>query len=243
MLSFDDGYRDFLEFALPQLRRRSLPANMNIIPECVLSGRPPWNVLLYDFLSSVSLQEAIAVELPGLAPLRNEDSTALKAGLGMRLSRFLKQRPAAERGPLWELFRERYMRGRSFDVTAMMTLHELRSMPGEISLGAHSFSHESMGYESDQFFQDDFRRCQTFFREHLDLPVGIYAFPNGSYRRSQIDWLLAQGVERVLLVDEKLAPLGKHPVLPRLTFSADTRQEAVLKGIGFGRRLARPGAD
>src|SRR4051794_14513217 len=44
ILSFDDGYRDFIEVAVPILKKYGIRANMNIIPECLETGRPPINV-------------------------------------------------------------------------------------------------------------------------------------------------------------------------------------------------------
>ena len=56
-------------------------------------------------------------------------------------------------------------------------------------IGAHSFSHESMGYESDSFFRADLMQCRNFFEQQLRLPLDAYAFPNGSYRPEQIQAL------------------------------------------------------
>ena len=51
VLSFDDGYKDFVEYAMPVMRRHKVKANINVIPMCVETGIPIWNVRLYDFLN------------------------------------------------------------------------------------------------------------------------------------------------------------------------------------------------
>ena len=62
-----------------------------------------------------------------------------------------------------------------------------------------------MGHEPDEFFTQDVAACRRFFDDVLMLPMETYAFPNGSYRASQIEELRTSGVRYPLLVDERLA--------------------------------------
>jgi peptidoglycan/xylan/chitin deacetylase (PgdA/CDA1 family) len=65
VLSFDDGYYDFVEYAMPILERKKISANQNIIPSCVDTGMPIWNVRLYDFLDSAPTSLINEIRLPG----------------------------------------------------------------------------------------------------------------------------------------------------------------------------------
>lgn len=60
----------------------------------------------------------------------------------------------------------------------------------------------------------------------------VYAFPNGSYRAEQVDFLLRNNIERVLLVDEKFADFNSD-VITRITIYGDTRQEVIMRSLGF----------
>ena len=122
-----------------------------------------------------------------------------------------------------------------FAITRMMDLHDTRQAAAVHEIGAHSFSHESMGFESDDFFATDLDRCFDFFEKELSLPLTIYAFPNGSYRKTQVELLRTRGLEHVLLVDEDYAKRG-GPVYPRFTMYGDTGAEVRLRALGF-----RPG--
>ena len=80
--------------------------------------------------------------------------------------------------------------------------------------------------------QADLERCQAFFRDQLQLPLRIYAFPNGSHRPQQIDLLERRGVEHVLIVGERYASGSSH-VYPRFTYYADSTSEARLRALGY----------
>lgn len=44
-LSFDDGYKDNLEVALPLLQKYSCPASFYVVTDCVEKGVPPWTYI------------------------------------------------------------------------------------------------------------------------------------------------------------------------------------------------------
>ena len=51
VLSFDDGYADFLQYALPVIESHGIPSNLNIVAQPTLTGLPIWSARLYDALS------------------------------------------------------------------------------------------------------------------------------------------------------------------------------------------------
>ncbi|HEX8638897.1 MAG TPA: hypothetical protein VF692_12590, partial [Pyrinomonadaceae bacterium] len=63
-------------------------------------------------------------------------------------------------------------------------------------------------------------------------PLTIYAFPNGSYRPEQIDFLRQRGVKHVLLVDENFAEPDTQ-AYPRLTVYGETAAQVKMKALRF----------
>ena len=231
ILSFDDGFVDFLDHAMPLLRKHHLRANMNVIPKFAEEGGLPWNIRLYDFLDRAPASLVRELELPVFSGKRWATGTgAEREAAGIRISAFLKNRSHAEREAHWAAVDILLRRWGEGPALRMMTTAELKGVASEHELGAHSWSHESMGFEAMEFFQDDVARCQTWFREKLGRQMSIYAFPNGSFRREQVHHLLASGVEHVLLVDDSFSsPTAR--VHPRLTVTGDTLAELKVKSV------------
>jgi peptidoglycan/xylan/chitin deacetylase (PgdA/CDA1 family) len=233
ILSFDDGYYDFVEYVLPLLHKYGLPANQNVISGCIDSGLPPWVVLMCDFFRTAPLS-LINESIPsGFEGRLERDDYASKLRFGLAISRYLKMMPRAERGPKWEHVEATMGRG-DFRPTRMMSAADVAALPESCEVGCHSHSHESMGIESLEFFRDDFERCRPLFDETLRRPLRIYSFPNGSYRQDQLEFLREAGLEHILLVDEMLSGDGR--VHARLTMAAQSESEARLMALGLRAR-------
>jgi len=235
VLSFDDGYYNFYEYAAPILKKHGLRANMNVIPSCVETGVPMWNIRLYDFLNRAPKKLIDEINLPGFGQRLDGENSAAKVRYGLRISRFLKNRPRREREELWRGIANLLDKA-DHPPTRMMNREEIKEIAAEHEIGVHSFSHESMQFESDEFFERDFEQCARYFENELELPLEIYAFPNGSYRDEQIETLQARGVRHVLLVGEDYARKGEN-VYPRFTIYGASKLETRFQALGFNKKI------
>jgi len=235
IFSFDDGYVDFLEYALPLLQKYRIKVNLNVICESVCSGTPPWNIQLYDFLNAAPRKLINEIRLPGFNGQLNGDDVDNKRRYGLALSRFLKLRSRKERLEHWSVIRPLIETFGHSETIRMIRLRDLQSIARDHEIGAHSFTHESMGCEDNSFFAEDLDRCCEFFCKELNLPLSIYAFPNGSYRYEQIEILRGRGIKHILLVGERLASRS-NPVCPRITVFGDTTEEACFRSLGVRAR-------
>jgi peptidoglycan/xylan/chitin deacetylase (PgdA/CDA1 family) len=229
ILSFDDGYRDFTEYTMPILDRFGIRVNQNIIPGCVVSGRPPWTVQLAEALASASpaLVRRIAGSASDLFGEPNGDDPARGLIAGLKVA------SRADRERVWPRL-EPLIRDAPRGGIEMMTTAEVREAAEHHEIGVHSFSHESMEPEPLEYFVDDLRRCRTFFDQDLGAPMRIYAFPNGSYREEQIEVLYREGLEHILLVGER-SSTPRSRVHHRFTFGGSSRSEVRLRAMGWTR--------
>ena len=234
ILSFDDGYKDFIEVVMPILARHSIRANQNVIPASIESGRPPMNVMLQDFIGTAPVALLGEMVIPGLARGVGIND---RVRYGIRASAALKNRPIAEQKTVFEKLEQYFVRFDGFRTTAMMTLDEVRQIATEHEIGAHSFEHASMAVETDDYLRDDLKRCRTYFEERIESSPRIYAFPNGSCRPGQINHVLAGGFDHVLLVGNDWSDVtaDSHH---RFGLHAQTLPEAKFRALGSFRGLA-----
>ena len=233
VLSFDDGYLDFVEHAMPLLARHGIRVNQNVIGSAVVTGSPPWNIQMYDMLVNAPLPLLQQLRLPGFSFKLTRDSALGRARFGATLSAHFKSRSRAAREPLVAEFVYQLREVEVRHPTRMMrAAHVAAACAAGHEIGCHSYSHESMAYESTAFFEEDFLRSSDLFRQ-LEIPLTIYAFPNGSHRREQVSFLKAAGVRHVLVVDDRLVRGSERAVLPRVTLWGQSAAEIRLRAVGL----------
>jgi peptidoglycan/xylan/chitin deacetylase (PgdA/CDA1 family) len=232
VFSFDDGYYDFVEFAVPILNKYGVSCNMNLIGESIVSGNPPFTGKLSATLRCLSdkqLSELNIFNMKGRYSI--EEGKLLFRN---RLSNYLKSMSVASRQEIIERSSPWFAQALvdcEFSIKdRMIKSCELKYLEG-YELGSHSFSHESMAYQTDEFFRNDFIRSKKQFKE-LEIRHLIYAFPNGSFNDSQIDFLHENGIRDVLLVDASKSQLRRNldgTSWGRYGFHAKTIEEAKFK--------------
>jgi peptidoglycan/xylan/chitin deacetylase (PgdA/CDA1 family) len=171
-ITFDDGYRDNLELAVPELERRGMPATFFLVPGLLDRRVEPW------------WETAAWAVANATSPAAEVDGRRLGGGrAGLKaLSDLLKRRDAAHReetlreavgqlaprpGPdLRELFLD-------WDGAA-----ELAERGFEI--GSHSRDHVILAEETAEAQADDIIEARATLVERLGVPVPCIAYPNGT---------------------------------------------------------------
>jgi peptidoglycan/xylan/chitin deacetylase (PgdA/CDA1 family) len=233
ILSFDDGYKDFLEYAVPILEKHDLRANQNIIASCVEQGRPPLNVVAQDFIGKAPASLLAEVDVPGFGRVA---TGADREEIGRSISDFIKNKPMREQHLLAETLLPQFERMDGFRPTPMMSRSEVSQVAGMHELGAHSFEHATMGVEEDDYVADDARRCLDYFADVLKSPTTIYAFPNGSYRAEHPALVRAAGFETILLVDEDFSTAERREH-PRFNIYGTSDRELRFRATGGMRKI------
>jgi peptidoglycan/xylan/chitin deacetylase (PgdA/CDA1 family) len=233
ILSFDDGYKDFIDYAVPILAKHRIKVNQNIIPACVEQGRPPLNVVAQDFIGMAPPSLLAELDVPGFGRLSIAES---RERTGQAVSAFIKNKPMKEQNALAEALRPQFERMDSFRPTPMMSRSEIKQIADAHELGAHSFEHATMGTETDQYVAEDARRCREYFAEVLKRPTGIYAFPNGSYRPQHPAMVRRAGFDTILLVDEDFSSAERQDH-SRFNIYGTSDAELRFRAAGGVRRL------
>ena len=234
VVSFDDGYRNFVDDAMPILKKYGVRSNQNIIPASVEGGKPSWEVELGDVMVAAPVEKLALIALPGLLLRREIRSDDQKARFANQLAIFLKRRTPDERAPLLaEVWRA--LASVEYQPTKMMTRDDVIACAREHDIGAHSWSHEAMEWQSETFFDEDTDRCAEYFEKRLGLAMDIYSFPSGSYRPWHVNRLREKGMKHIRLVETQWVD-GEGDTYARLPIAATSRAETMLQAVGFRSR-------
>lgn len=185
VVTVDDGYGDFAEYAYPLLERYRVPATLFLVSEFVEQRIWLWFDVIHYLLHTTAF-ERVGVELPGgrveldlstidarnaswervadaCLPLSSEHRAEVLAHVGQAVGVRLPSVPSG--------------------AYAALTWDQIRAMDPElIEYGAQTRTHPILAYCSDGELLDEIAGCKAHLEARLSRPVTSFCYPNGSAR-------------------------------------------------------------
>jgi peptidoglycan/xylan/chitin deacetylase (PgdA/CDA1 family) len=177
-ITFDDGYADNAEVAMPILQRHGLSATF-FVATGFLDGGRMWNDTVIEAVRATALQEADLSALPhstcGRLPLATlqQRRAAIAQVIGS-----IKYLPVAQRLAFTDAFAQLLKVTPPGDL--MMTSEQVRALQrGGMQVGAHTVSHPILARLGDAQARDEIAASKRTLEGLLQQPVGLFAYPNG----------------------------------------------------------------
>jgi peptidoglycan/xylan/chitin deacetylase (PgdA/CDA1 family) len=180
VVTFDDGYANNYEHALPVLGSMGLPFTVFVTTGLVGTDTVLWNDRLEFAVSSTVRQTIpagmVPAELAIATPHEKREATA-------RLKHVLKARPTSEAaaavGDLCE-YLGADPRSRKLDDVRFMTADEIRRMAAAgVTLGAHGVTHAILSREKPDRVRAEVVESRQSLETLGGRPVDLFAYPNG----------------------------------------------------------------
>lgn len=180
-LSFDDGYADNHDVALPLLRRHGLPCSF-FVATGFLDGGRMWNDTLIEAVRHSRLP---LLDLRGLQDGRGDDlgqhplgdTASRRAALGALIGR-VKYLPPEPRLACVDAIAMRAEVTPAHDL--MMSSQQVRQLRAAgMQIGAHTVSHPILATLSATQAADEMARSRATLEQLLGEKVGLFAYPNG----------------------------------------------------------------
>ena len=248
VVTFDDGYSDFVENAAPILLNLGIPACQSICPFLVDRGIPPWTQVLSVYL------RYLEADL-GIVPSLQYKYIQLPDGSNFEISKpvYLKFVELCDHLYLVDDEERRAwldnLTGNlnlNLDLYSMMTWDDIRScIQNGFSICSHSYSHRNLSQVKEpELLETEISFSRQRILEETGIAPSIFTFPNGLYNDSLLRMVEKSGYSIALLCDEKSANINIINdsdgllCLPRIDSGMNWR-ETVLKSSGFHDQIKR----
>lgn len=174
-ISFDDGYADNAEVALPILEELGLSATF-FIATGYLDGGMMFNDKVIEILRRLPGEE-VDLDVVGLGP-RRFSSPADRAAIAMEVIRSIKHLDSRERQAKVDALNTLCPQPLPDDV--MMTTAQVRQLADAgMTIGGHTLNHPILTRVSDNLAREEIGGGREVLETILKQPVCLFAYPNG----------------------------------------------------------------
>lgn len=217
VLTFDDGYRDLVDEALPVLREYDAPVTLYVSTALMDERATP-----YEFRLAWTLQrsEELTVQIGG-RERRYRSTTTAETRAAYAELRSLVEGLSAERRQSF-LRRNEIADCPEFQIVSPDTVRELAD-DDLVTVGSHAHIHRRLATVSDGELERDVRRSRTLLADLLGDPPTHFSFPYGSHSQAARKTVREAGFESAVTTDNRLiAPRDWHRcyTLPRVDMAA-----------------------
>ncbi|MGH8854480.1 MAG: polysaccharide deacetylase family protein [Telluria sp.] len=173
-ITFDDGYADNAELALPILRRHGADATF-FVSTGFLDGGRMWNDTVIELVRRAP--EQVDLSRAGFGVLRLESIDSRRQAIGTLLGK-LKYLPLGERHEQVELLRE--LVGVALPDDLMMTGAQVRRLHAAgMEIGGHTVNHPILARLAPEQARREMADGKDALEAMLGAPVRSFAYPNG----------------------------------------------------------------
>jgi peptidoglycan/xylan/chitin deacetylase (PgdA/CDA1 family) len=178
LLTFDDGYADFIDYAMPIIEQYQIPCIMSIVSDTVKTGKPFWTQRIGALINN-----SIVTNVPISDPLsKNNIIATAESAENISLMLFdklitLKKEAREEWLYSQEIGREIYY-PKMLDKSQVIELDKKG-----VIFASHSKTHAYMPSEAEQgnfdFITEELIQSKKYIEQLLNKPCNIYSAPSG----------------------------------------------------------------
>jgi len=197
ILSFDDGYFDFVENAMPLLQEFRLPANHNLINACLNGQFVIWtqrlNTIFNHLKQSGINQDANILELTGYQLTADNWHRYY-----LLVFRYLLGCSMEVKLQLINRLEQRYGVQSNYRMINWAEAAELSK--NNVEIGCHTYNHDSLQQITDTLvLQQEINASKKELEQRLGLTIDVIALPNGQFSEKVIEHSQSAGFRYILM--------------------------------------------
>jgi len=221
-LTFDDGYRDFMDHAIPIMDAAKMKASMFLVTDCIDKGMPTWTYIVDHIFANSVKMEWTGFDPSGLPDEYRKMKWATreeKVNYCRKFKQYIKWIPSTERDSIISSLLENF-NDVQYPPGMMMSWEEVRQVQAAgFGIGSHSVTHPSLGTIRDV---DNIRFELTESAGRIKTETGvnpaIFSYPVGSYDERVKNIAREVGYKAALAVNYKMYDPAKQDLyeIPRI---------------------------
>lgn len=241
ILTFDDGYKDFILNAVPILKKYKVPCTHCIVTDSVEKNQIIWTQRFFNLFRSVLTidKKEITVCLNGKqTPLQVNQKELLR--FSKRLFGELLVTPIIKREKLLTELSNSI--GVDPVEEEMMTWTDIQKcIEAGVEIGSHTVSHDSLISIQDQkALEFEILQSKSILEKKLNIEVKTISFPNGLYNENILNISRQGGYKNLLILDDNLHYQSKGDTISRLPIYHNGEIENLFKMESFHNLVKSP---
>lgn len=237
-ITFDDGYLDNYEAAVPALRRYGFPATF-FIPSRILQGREYfwWEMVDHLFWGNEDIPGILELRgsggdfirrVPPEARGRNfqaeriwsanhEPPPTMLCGLYLELCGWIKERPVTDQEWITEQLLD-ICSGSPGSTAGKMSAGQIRRLAAEgFGIGSHTIHHPALGAQTPEVQAREIRESKSDLETATGRPVSTIAYPHGHFNDTTVTLAKDAGYSLACTTETGYLHKNSHPfMLPRV---------------------------
>jgi peptidoglycan/xylan/chitin deacetylase (PgdA/CDA1 family) len=200
ILSFDDGYYDFIEHVIPILAKYNLPSNLNLVNSCLNNNDVIWTQKLNDIFCYLKTNGIIEDEIIDKIGSPYKHNWYLYYSFFFQALLKLKFN---DRNFILNTLAEKY---NIISKHRMMNWEEAKlcSEKFNVEIGCHTYNHNSLlGINNNTELELEIGESIKEMEQKLHKKIEILALPNGQYNEKVLNYSKKINIKYLLLVDNK----------------------------------------
>jgi peptidoglycan/xylan/chitin deacetylase (PgdA/CDA1 family) len=220
-VGFDDGYRDYLDYALPILQKYNCPSSMYIVTNCIDEDLPPWTYILnHCFINTDKLQINLNTnDFPGHLKNTRWRSKAERIQFARQLNPYMKSLNNSERQRIYHDIVNEFN-----DVKPpkglMLTWDEIKKLKDyKCEVGSHTFNHPVLSKKlSVDELAFELERSGKVIQNHTGAFPETISYPFGAYNEDVKKASLLAGYKLGVTVNPGTYDSSRHDLfeVPRI---------------------------
>lgn len=206
VITFDDGYKNFLDIAYPILKPYGMPCTVYITSGLTEKRSLIWTDKLFIALHNIS-DKTLDLSSSGLGQWRI-DNQFLRRKAFHRIIDMLKEFPVGKKQEIIEeIFKNvvidskhQGIKNGPFD---LLTREEVAALSKEslVTIGCHTINHEILTKLPHNEVIQEIQRSKNALEQWTNKRVDHFAYPNGSYNEKIVREIIKMGFRSAVLAE------------------------------------------